>query len=61
MEPKLSGESLVELRGALIKEIGPERTSELNEDDLDFLGKFFLTTMAIDIKMRIRNDAKEQV
>lgn len=60
MESKLPAEALVDLRQVLIKEIGPERTSGMSEDDLDHIGKFFLTTMAIGIKMKLRNATQKE-
>ncbi|OGZ16005.1 MAG: hypothetical protein A3H76_00550 [Candidatus Lloydbacteria bacterium RIFCSPLOWO2_02_FULL_54_12] len=55
---KLSHEAREELRRALNKEIGLERTSKLGDDDLDDIGFFLLTTMAIGIKMKLREEGQ---
>ena len=57
MEQKLSNEAREDLRQTLLKEIGPEYTAKLDDADLDDLGYFLLTIMALGIKMKASKTA----
>lgn len=52
--PVLSKEALSDLRAVLNQEIGEVYTALLSDGDLEDIGLFLLTTLAIGIKMRCR-------
>lgn len=59
MEQKLSNEAREDLRQVLLQEIGPEYTAKLDDADLDQIGNFLLTTMAIGIKMKTSKTSRK--
>ena len=57
---ELSKKAINELRGLLIKEIGPKATSEMDDNDLDEIGMFLLTALAEGLKLKFREEENKK-